>query len=500
MANELMTNEENYAFDVAGYLHIPSVLSQEEVAALNAALDAVEDSETLLGGATPHRELFRDLLGTSDIGVVFEPESSDTASDSIKYRDCWGSEKVKPAQHSSAAMNRETRPWHTASQKDRRSCQGVKAVWALDDIEEGDGGLVVVQASHKSNVETPNDLATGVDDMEVVVQPKFKAGDLFLVAEPTLQGVRPWKDTPKRLLSYWYAARAAIQSNPVGPYSETESLPGWADEATPAQKAVMYTPGYKGSSPPPVINTDGEETWVEEDPSVVHPSIYIRDPNSGIDEKEFYFWDLNGYVVVPGVMDEQWLAEANEAVDKFQDRIVVGEELARGSISQAGTGRPLLPGLLDLPDPYNAPFRRMIAHPAVVQRLNWMGGSGYRMGGATVFCAVEGTSGHSLHDGNEPMTPSRGYAFKNGRSYAETVTITWQLRDVEPGLGGFACVPGSHKTQYSMPRGIRTCDDTMGLVVPTGYEGRRCPFLYGWRLHAWCLSVEKSDPQTWGTD
>ena len=92
-------------------------------------------------------------------------------------------------------------------------------------------------------------------------------------------------------------------------------------------------------------------------------------------------------------MDEQWLAEANETVDKFQDRIVVGEELARGSISQAGTGRPLLSGLLDLPAPYNAPFRRMIAHPAVVHRLNWMGGSGYRTSGATVFCAVHGTSG-----------------------------------------------------------------------------------------------------------
>jgi len=213
------------------------------------------------------------------------------------------------------------------------------------------------------------------------------------------------------------------------------------------------------------LNTNGKQTWVEEDSSVIHPSIYIRDPNSGIDEKEFYFWDLNGYLVVRGVMDEQWLAEANEAVDKFQDRIVVGDELAGGSVSQAGTGRPLLSGLLDLPDPYNAPFRRMIAHPSVVQRLNWMGGSGYRTGGATVFCAVEGTSGHALHDGNEPMSPSRGYFYKNGRSYAETVTITWQLRDVQPGLGGFACVPGSHKTQYSMPRGIRTCDDTMGLVV-----------------------------------
>ena len=94
----------------------------------------------------------------------------------------------------------------------------MKAVWALEDVSEGDGGFrLLVQASHKSNVETPDDLATGVDDMGVLVQPELKAGDLFLVAVPTLQGVRPWKDEPKRLLAYRYAARAAVQSNPVGP-------------------------------------------------------------------------------------------------------------------------------------------------------------------------------------------------------------------------------------------------------------------------------------------
>ena len=70
---------------------------------------------------------------------------------------------------------------------------------------------------------------------------------------------------------------------------------------------------------------------------------------SGIDYKEFYFWDLNGYLVLRGVMDEEWLAAANETIDKFEDRIVVGEELARGSKSLAGTGRPLLSGLLELP-------------------------------------------------------------------------------------------------------------------------------------------------------
>jgi hypothetical protein len=227
----------------------------------------------------------------------------------------------------------------------------------------------------------------------------------------------------------------------------------------------MYKPGFEGSNPPPVLQTDGKKTWVAASREVVHPSIYIRDPNSGIDEKEFYFWDLNGYLVVRGVMDPEWLAGANEAVDRFEERIVVGSELSGGSQSQAGTGRPLLSGLLELPEPYCEPFRRMIAHPAVVHRLTWMGGSGFRTGGATAFCAVQGTSGHALHDGNEPMSPSRGYGFKNGRSYCETVTVTWQLRDVEPGQGGFACVPGSHKTQYPMPRGIRTCDETMGLVV-----------------------------------
>ena len=260
MDNEMMNNEENYAFDVAGYLHVPSVLNQEEVAALNAALDTVEESETLLGGESPNRELFRDLLVhpklvwylNQIIGHGFRLDQAPRLLGQREGKIGLTLEGGDEPRNPSLAYR---------LQNGRRSCQGVKAVWVLDDVAAGDGGLVVVQASHKSNVETPHDLATGVDDMGVVVQPELKAGDLFLIAEPTLQGVRPWKAAPKRLLTYWYAARAAIQSNPVGPHSETESLPGWADEATPAQKAVMYIPGYKGSSPPPVINTDGEETW-----------------------------------------------------------------------------------------------------------------------------------------------------------------------------------------------------------------------------------------------
>jgi len=464
MHQQEMSNEENYAFDVAGYLHVPGVLSPEEVAALNRALDAREQGEGMLGWPAPDRELFRDLLVQPQlvwflnqlIGAGFRLDQAPRLLGSRK------GEVGAPLAGGDEPRN-PSRAYF--QQNGRRSAQGMKAIWVLEDVEEGDGGLVVVQASHKSNVETPEDVLTGKDEMSLVKQPALKAGDLFLVAESTLQGMRPWKSQPKRLLTYWYAGRAMIQSNGPGPGAQADSLPEWARDLPAEQQALMYKPGQEGSNPPPVLETDGQRTWVSASRKTIHPSIYTRDLNSGIDEKEFYFWDLNGYLVVRGVMDAEWLAAANEAVDRFEDQIVVGSELSGGSKTQAGTGRPLLGGLLELPEPHCEPFRRMIAHPVVVQRLTWMGGSGFRTGGATAFCAVQGTSGHSLHDGNEPMSPSRGYGFKNGRSYCETVTITWQLRDVEPGMGGFACVPGSHKTQYSMPPGIRTCDDTMGLVV-----------------------------------
>ena len=56
--------------------------------------------------------------------------------------------------------------------------------------------------------------------------------------------------------------------------------------------------------------------------------------------------------MVPNVLSAEDLALANEAIDRFADRIAVGEELARGSETLAGTGRPTLGGLLTLEQPY----------------------------------------------------------------------------------------------------------------------------------------------------
>ena len=465
MDRNRMSHEEDYFFDVTGYLRLPGVLAIGEVDRLNRALDEAGRDDGMLGWPAPLRTPFRDLLIhprlvwylNQVIGYGFRLDSEpellcDQTSDGT-FRLVGGNEPRQPG-----------RAYY--HQNGRRICEAVRAVWALSDVNEEAGGFGLVPRTHKSNVETPEELATGVDDMGQIYQPVVKAGDLLLVAGSLLQGMRPWNGNgPRRLLSYEYVGRGVIHSAGTGQKTMEEPFPEWQKQISIEQRASLYRPGYQQTTPSPTIATDGSAVKLDPSRQVFHPSFYRRDPNSGIDHKEFYFWDLNGYLILPGVMDEAWLAEANEAIDEFEDRIVVGEELGAGSKSLAGTGRPLLSGLLELPDPHNGPFRRMIAHPAVEHRLNWMGGSGGRCQGPISFCSVQGSSGHSLHSNNEPLYPPMGYVFQNGRSYDQALTVAFQLRDVEPGMGGFACVPGTHKALYPMPEGVRSCDDDMGLVV-----------------------------------
>ena len=97
-----------------------------------------------------------------------------------------------------------------------------------------------------------------------------------------------------------------------------------------------------------------------------------------MDARERYFWDLTGYLVVKGVLSKEEIEQTNEIVDRYSDRVKVGGSTARDSVSFAGTGRPMLPGILEFPKPDCDPFHNMLAHPAVVSRLNVMCGKGFR--------------------------------------------------------------------------------------------------------------------------
>ena len=108
----------------------------------------------------------------------------------------------------------------------------------------------------------------------------------------------------------------------------------------------------------------------------------------------------------------------------------------------------------------------MIAHPAIVQRLNWMLGYGFRESGEPMCCVYpKGTTGGSLH-GQNPG----GYTFVNGRQQVEQVNVAWALHDEVEGFGensgGFLCVPGSHKAMYKIPRPLHTSIDLPQVYKP----------------------------------
>jgi ectoine hydroxylase-related dioxygenase (phytanoyl-CoA dioxygenase family) len=178
-------------------------------------------------------------------------------------------------------------------------------------------------------------------------------------------------------------------------------------------------------------------------------------------EDEKYLFDLNGYLVVENVLTSDEVARANEAIDRQQDRIRIRppeQSLSRGSPGLAGTqGRGELGGVLDWETPWCEPFRAMLAHPRIVPYLNEVLGKGFRMDHRMSLITMEqGTEGHYFHGSSGPgFDPNQYYIVRNGRMHNGLTVVIFQLMDVNPGDGGLAVIPGSHKSNFPCPQAMR---------------------------------------------
>ena len=131
-----------------------------------------------------------------------------------------------------------------------------------------------VPNSHRCQAEPPASLVdgSGVDEMGFLQQPALEAGDCLIVAASCLHGMRPWvHDWPHRLLSYEFVGRGVLGAVPPGPLAQ--SPPSQPDPTlSPEQNALLYTPDYAGSQPPPAVVTDGETVKLDPSREVFHPS------------------------------------------------------------------------------------------------------------------------------------------------------------------------------------------------------------------------------------
>lgn len=441
-----MTDTENYCFDVFGYLIIRNVLTSDDV---RDCVDGLVDEQALSKPSLPDAfARLRDhslLAGYLDELMAGEREAVGApwvigARERMDNGHLVGGNEPRNV----------SRMYH--HQNGVRFCQNLLAIWALSDVDEDDGGLAFVPASHRSQVQTPRELITRSDDMNVVRQPALNAGDLILCTASTLHG---FCKSQAQLLAFEYASDS-VQIMPKHKWGD------WVSELTPLQKAVMIP----GADTPPVISSDGNVAHLETDADILHPAMLKYDAECGIDAREFYLWDLCGHVVLKNVMDAAWLDAANSAIDICFDHIVSSKNKGSKAVSDADL--PTLKDIFELPKPHCDPFREMVANPSVILRLNWMMGSGFRCRDARAICSIEGWSGHRLHSGADPVKPKNTYMMQNGRVYCDSINVAWQLRDVRVSDGGFMCIPGSHKARYPVPPELIASEETMDM--PTHVE------------------------------
>ena len=158
-----------------------------------------------------------------------------------------------------------------------------------------------------------------------------------------------------------------------------------------------------------------------------------------MNDEELYLFDLQGYLVIEGVLSATEVAELNRLVDDQQ--LAPPAE----SVESQRFGGFLL---------WAEPFRTLLDHPRILPYLEVLLGDGFRLDHYYGIHMATNTDGLRLHGGGTPYEAEEYYVFRD-RMFNGLSVVTWALTDAPPGQGGFACIPGSHKANYPCPPDIR---------------------------------------------
>ena len=163
------------------------------------------------------------------------------------------------------------------------------------------------------------------------------------------------------------------------------------------------------------------------------------------DEEKFTV-DLQGYLVIKDVLTDDEVDEMNAIIDK-------------GNLD----GPPSL---------WGAPFKRLIDHPKIFPYLIELLGPYVRLDHDYALFMNEGDRRGGLHggeDGGRPGGPEADhwYKYRDGVMRNGLCVMTYNLTDAPDGAGGFACIPGSHKSNFPthVPQEVRRFERPAHYVV-----------------------------------
>lgn len=163
------------------------------------------------------------------------------------------------------------------------------------------------------------------------------------------------------------------------------------------------------------------------------------------DEQRFIF-DVQGYLVVENVI-------APERVQRMQ--AVMDERGIREPENDPSKSR--FYNFLQ----WGEDWRALIDEPAILPILAGLLGPRFRLDHAYgMAMRAEGESGgEGLHHQAGMFEHGCYYVTHGTKMHNGLVVVSYALTDIEPGMGGFACIPGSHKALYPVPADWYSVED-----------------------------------------
>jgi hypothetical protein len=167
--------------------------------------------------------------------------------------------------------------------------------------------------------------------------------------------------------------------------------------------------------------------------------------------RDRYLFDLQGYLSVPEALSAETVEQLNDVVDEMAEREMGDGETTHRWFDLLARNRS---------------FRDLIDNSPVLPILEELLGNEFRLDHEYVdlIRSEMGPIGTGLHGGAVPFRPAEYYWSGDGQIHSGLVVVAYSLKTVGPDDGGFACVPGSHKSAFAFPDSWKDLADPHACV------------------------------------
>lgn len=170
-----------------------------------------------------------------------------------------------------------------------------------------------------------------------------------------------------------------------------------------------------------------------------------------MDEEQRYLFDLQGFLVVPGLLSPSEVGALNRTLD---ERDLWTEAARRTPTEHVNLLKAHIGPVLE----WGQAFRDLVSDARLIPYLRELVGEKCRLDHEYAILMKRGAGELRLHGGGTPYDPAQYYHFRNERMYCGLTVFSWCLTDSGGAHGGFACIPGSHKSNLVCPSAFKSLE------------------------------------------